>query len=115
MTRSLAVDSSNDIYVGPNGNIAVAVDLEAVKHACAAAAKTQLGEMIYAVDQGLPNFEVIWNGSPNLRQYEAALRENLLTVPGVVGIESVTISSAGGEVAYTVVIQTIYGTGTLNG
>lgn len=114
MTRTLAVDQSNDIYVGPDGNIAQATGLTAVLQACAEAAKAQLGEMIYAVDQGLPNFDALWNGSPNLRQYEAYLRANLLTVPDVIGIESVTIAQAGNAVVYTVVIQTIYGNGTLS-
>lgn len=113
MTRTLAVDTKNDIYVGSDGNIAQATGLLAVLQACEEAVKAQLGEMVFAIDQGVPNFDVLWNGSPNLRVYEAYLRANLLAVPDVTGIESVTIANAGGVVTYAAVIQTIYGTGTI--
>ena len=115
MTRTLAVDDNNDIFVGADGNIAQATGLQAVLFACEHAAKAQLGEMIYAVDEGMPNFQVVWNGSPNLRQFEASLRATLLAVPDVTGIASVEIDASGAALVYQATIQTIYGTGVING
>jgi hypothetical protein len=115
MTRTIAVDSNNDIFVGPDGSLAIATAREAVLHCCAQAAKTQLGEMIYAVDQGLPNFGAVWNGAPNVGLFEAYLRRNLQAVPDVVSVDSVTIDATGGALIYVATIQTIYGPGAING
>lgn len=115
MTRSLAVDSNNDIYVGADGSLAVATARDAVLHCCAQAAKTQLGEMIYAVDQGLPNFETVWDGAPKIGLFEAYLRRTLQGVPDVTGVDSVTIDAAGGVLTYVATIKTIYGSGAING
>ena len=114
MTRSLAVDSNNDIYVGADGSLAVATARDAVLHVCAQTAKTQLGEMIYAIDQGLPNFEAVWNGAPNLGLWEAYLRSNLQAVPDVISVDSVTIDATGGALTYVATIKTIYGPGVIS-
>lgn len=114
MTRTLAVTSNNDIYIGADGSLAVATARDAVLQACQQAAQTQLGEMILAVDQGLPNFEAVWNGAPNVGQWEAYLRRNLVAVPDVVGVESVTIDATGGSLTYTATIATIYGPGVIS-
>lgn len=115
MTRTIAVDSNNDIFIGPGGSLAIATAREAVLHCCAQAAKTQLGEMVYAVDQGLPNFGAVWNGAPNVGLFEAYLRRNLQAVPDVVSVDSVTIDATGSALIYVATIQTIYGPGAING
>lgn len=115
MTRTLAVDTNNDIFIGIDGSLSIAAARDAVLQACAQAAKAQLGEMIYAIDQGLPNFEAVWNGAPNLNQFEAYLRRNIEAVTDVTGVDSVTITSAAGVLSYVAVIKTIYGPGLLNG
>lgn len=115
MTKTLAVDTNNDIYLGADGALALASDLQATLQAAQQAAQTQLGEMEYAVDQGLPNFAVVWNGTPNRAQFEAALRRALLSVAGVKGISELTISTADNALRYTATINTIYGAGAING
>lgn len=115
MSRVIAVDSKNDLYIGPDGSLATATDLEAVMQACQQAAQTQLGEMIYAVDQGLPNFAAVWNGAPNLSQFEASLRATLLAVEGVTAVVSLAATRAGNKLTYQATIETIYGLGALNG
>lgn len=111
MTRSLAVDSTNDIFIGADGSLTVATELAAVIHMCAQAAKAQLGEMIYAVDEGMPNFDVVWNGVPNPGQFEAYLRRTLLAVTDVISVDAVTIEAQGASLNYTATITTIYGSG----
>lgn len=113
MTRTLAVDSSNDIFIGPDGSLAVSTARTAVLHLCAQAAKAQFGEMIYAVDEGMPNFDVVWNGSPNVGQFEAYLRRTLLAVADVISVDAVTIEAQGASLIYTADITTIYGSGTV--
>lgn len=115
MTRVLAVDSNNDIYISATGSLATATALTATMQAVQQAVQAQLGEMMYAVDQGVPSFQTVWNGAPNRSQFEAYLRRTILAVPNVTGIESLTISRANNKLSYVAIIQTIYGPGVLNG
>jgi hypothetical protein len=115
MTRTLAVDDTNDIFIGPDGALSVVTDLQAVLFACAQAVQAQLGEMMLAVDEGMPNFQTIWNGAPNLVQFEAYLRRTLTAVEGVNSVETVTIEVGGRALRYVATIATIYGPGVVNG
>ena len=81
--QTLAVNAQNDIYIGDDGNIALVFNLQGTLQACAHSGKTILGEMIFAANQGLPNFQLIWVGVPNLQQYETAVPATLLAVYGV--------------------------------
>lgn len=115
MTKTFAVDANNDLYIGADGSLAVASDLHATLQAAQQAAQTQTGEMEYAVDQGIPNFAVTWNGAPNLAQFDAALRRAILGVAHVTGIQELTIATADNQLRYSATIVTDYGVGVLNG
>lgn len=115
MTRTLAVDANNDIYLGPGGRLAVVTGLDAVLLLCAHAAKTLLGEMVLAIDQGLPYFQALWSGAPNIPVFEAAYRQRILAVQDVTGIVEVTFTVQGSVLSYAATISTIYGTGVVNG
>lgn len=115
MTTVLAVDENNDLFIDAEGALALVSDLPAVMQAAAHAAKTQLGEMIYAVDDGVPNFDTIWNGSPNTTQFEAFLRRVLMSVEGVTEITELTTAVADHVLSYQATIKTIYGIGVING
>lgn len=110
---TLATDTSNDLYLDAQGYIAVASDLQAVLQNCEHAVKTMLGECVLDQQRGLPNFTVIWNGNPNVNQYDAALRKTIRAVSGVVDIRSLNVRLSGEKLIYNAVIKTIYGTGEL--
>lgn len=113
--RVIAVDSKNDLYIGHDGSLAIATAKQAVLQAAQQAAQTQLGEMMYAVDQGVPNFAAVWNGAANVSQFEAYLRRTLLAVDHVTGIRDLTISVGGNKLSYVATLETDYGPGVLNG
>lgn len=115
MTTTLAADGNNDLFVGPGGSLAVASGINAVLQVCANAAKTLRGEMIYAVDQGIPYFTVVWNGTPNRVQFEAFLRRALLAVAGVEDVVALTSRVSGGVLSYDVTVKTSFGIGSFNG
>jgi len=115
MTITLAVDDLNDLFIGGDGALAVVSELEATLQACEHAAKTQLSEMIYAVDAGIPNFATVWNGSPNKSQFEAYLRRTLLAVENVTEVPELSTVIANHVLSYRAVIKTIFGTGVING
>lgn len=112
--RSLAVNSKNDIFIGDDGALAVAKEIQAVKFSSGQASKAQLGEMMYATGLGLPTFDVVWNGSPNPAVYEAWLRRTLLNSPGVNEVRSITVSVSGDALKYSAIIITDYGEYVLN-
>lgn len=114
MTRVFTVDENNDLIIASNGNLSISTDVAAIMQACAHAAKAQLTEMVLAVDQGMPNFQTIWNGSPNTIQFEAYLRRQLLAVEGVIDIVSIDTTVSDNILSYTAVIQTVFGQGTIN-
>lgn len=115
MTRLFAVDENNDIYIAKNGRLAMADGLPAVLQNIEHAVKARLSEMVLAVDRGIPFFETIWNGSPNIGQYDAALRVAVLRVEGVLRIDSISFNRNGSSITYTMVVETIYGGVVSNG
>lgn len=115
MTVTIATDSINDIYVGADGNLALASGLQAALQDAEHAAKTLRGEMVLAVDQGIPYFQVVWSGVPNVSAFEAAMRQALLAVPDVLEVVSLSTVRLGATLAYEAVIRTIYGIGSING
>lgn len=115
MTKVFTVDANNDLVIAGDGNLSISTELEATLQACEHAAKAQLAEMVLAVDQGVPNFQTIWNGAPNVTQFEAYLRRQLLTVVGVTDIVSLETTVSNNILSYTATIATIYGEGAING
>lgn len=115
MTRIFAVDKNNDLYINEQGMLAINTGLQSVLQNCEHAAKAQLNEMVLNYDQGVPNFQTIWNGSPNIAQFRAGLRRAILAVEGVTNIDSLEITVSNNVLSYSAIIATIYGPGILNG
>jgi len=109
------VDSDNDMFVGPDGNIAIISGIDAVKQACEHVMKTMLTEMVLAYNQGLPNFQTVWVGAPNIQQFEAASRSSLSAVPNVIQVVEFDTIVLNNVLAYTATIQTSFGDVVING
>jgi hypothetical protein len=110
---TFAVNDKNDFYLNSIGNLAFAYDLTAILQQCEQAAKTLLGEMVYHTNDGLPYFQTLWVGVPNIAQYTSALRRAFVSVGGVLEVVSLlTSQGADNDLSYTAIIRTIYGTGT---
>lgn len=105
----------DDIYLDRRGNISISYDLDAVLQACAQAAQTVLGEIIFDVNQGIPFFQTVWNGIPNFQQYTASLRLAFLNVSNVVEVVSLFTNQVDNELQYTAVIRTTFGSGGISG
>jgi hypothetical protein len=115
MTQTFSANDDNDIFIGGDGNLAIASGLEATLLACESATKAQLGEMILATGLGIPNFQAIWVGVPNYAIYRSYLVRTILSVDGVQSIESLELTPQDDTLQYTIVIKTIFGTGQING
>lgn len=112
---TFAVNANNDLYLDKYGNIVIVEDLTAVLQICQQVAQVRLGEIALNTDEGIPFFETVWNGVPNIAQFENALRTAFLNVTGVLQVVSLGAVQEGRNLNYTAVIQTIYGTGAISG
>lgn len=115
MTQTFSVNAQNDIYLNKAGNLSLSFGLEAVLQDCSQVAKVLLGEMVLNTNSGIPYFQTVWNGIPNIQQFTSALRSAFLGVPDVVEVVSLITSQTDNVLSYTAVIRTIYGSGGLSG
>ncbi len=109
MTQTFGTNSNNDLYIGSDGNLVVDSGQQAVEDACATATKMQLGEAIYQTTLGMPTFQSVWNGVPNLAVYENYLRRTIQAVEGVVRVVSIDVAVANNTLAYRATIESQYG------
>lgn len=115
MTVTFGCNENNDLSLGDDGNIIVLAGENAVATACANVSKARLGEEVLSINGGLPFFQAVFNGTPNLAVYEQYLRNAILTVPGVVRITDLTLSVSVGVLSYKATIESQYGTVFLEG
>jgi hypothetical protein len=115
MTQTIATNESNDIYIDLGGRLNLVSGENAVLNACATASKLQLGEAIFQINKGIPNFQAVWVGVPNIPIFEKYLRDTLESVDGVNKVISLTAQSNSGILSYSATIESKYGRVFLNG
>lgn len=106
--KSLALDEKHDLALAGTGNIGIATGINAVKQNCETAMRAQVSEMIYAMQDGVPTMETVWDNF-NPVQFEASARRTLSGVEGVVRVEAFYMRLDGDTLYYEAVIRTIYG------
>lgn len=111
--KTFATNQNNDLYLDASGNLVIIEGLEALMQTINERVTTMLGELVLQTDRGMPNFDTIWNGSPNIPQYNSVLQNAILSVDGVTDVVSITNIFRDNILYYRAVIQTIYGTGAL--
>lgn len=107
LTQVLAVSAdTNDLYLGPDGNIVVFSGIEAIVQACKTACQTQLGECVLQQGQGLPNFQLIWVGTPDYALWQSYLENTILAVDGVNSVSEIQLSVSNNTLNYSALIVT---------
>lgn len=104
---SIALNANNDIYIGPDGNLAFVTGVNAVQQDCVCAMQAQLGEMFLEPTSGMPNFDDVWQ-QKNIPKWTAIGRATLVSVPGVTKVESFIVTQNGNQLNYVATIQTEY-------
>ena len=113
--QTFAKNEKRDLYLDDRGNIAISSNLQACIEACENSVSTMLGEQIYQTNQGIPAFELIWNGVPNYKQAEIAIRTILETVENVIEVTEFNYTVAESNIfSYNATIKTTFGIGTVN-
>lgn len=112
---TLDTDQNNDLIRIPNGNISLIRGIQATGQVAEQYAKAIRGEMIYKFDEGVPVFEVVFGTNLQIFQFEAAMRERILSSPNVSAIRSFEATQDGDVLRYTATIETVDGLTTING
>lgn len=112
---TIASNDNNDIYLDTSGNVAMRRDLAACIQSCREVSQTLLGELPYAQSRGVAFFDVALVPNPPLGLYESQLRKQLMTVPGVIKVQSIAFNIDGPRLAYEAKIKTIYGEEIIRG
>lgn len=115
MPTMFAVDENDDLYLDAAGNIAIVTGLEAIKQWAEHKTKTQLGELVLAVQQGVPNQQTVWDGNPNVPQFEAAVRSILLQIPDITDVINFETRQEGKIFKYTTTLVTPLGNVAIHG
>lgn len=106
---TLQSNSRNDIALNAAGNISTISGIEAIAQTCKEFMQARLGEMFLNADQGIPFVDIVWDGSPNVAQFEASGRARLLQVPGVLEVTQFDARQVGDVLGYTATIRTDLG------
>ena len=117
MTGIALDETTNDIYLDNEGNLALCKDIEAVKTAVSCATKTNYGEIVLNTRLGIPYFETIFTAHPDIELWKSYMKEAILSIPKVLGISyfKTYIDYKKSLLKYAVVINTEYGTEEING
>jgi hypothetical protein len=113
MTQSFGFNSSNDIYLNSSGNLQVDTGLQALIDVCLNVSRALLGEMVLTINNGLPYFQAVFTGNPNLAIFQAYLISALNNIDGVNSVQNVNLSLNANVLSFTATIDTIYGPATL--
>lgn len=107
MTTTIAENANNDMYLGSDGNIAFVSGVYAVAQLSASRVEAQRGEMIYALDEGMPTRETAWDVF-NPAAFIAAARAIITDTPDVTAVPTFVLQQTDNDLTYTATIQTIY-------
>ena len=113
--RSLASTQKNDLLINPDGRLSVVSGVPAVEVVARSHMQTRRGEMIHAIQDGIPFDPVAWAGTPNIPQFEAAARQRLRAIPGVREIVSFDARMDGDALHYTTTLLTDFGEVAISG
>ena len=115
MTRTFLATESNDLGRDHAGNLAILRGAAGITQVARQAMQTRRSEMLYDQPDGIPFDILVWEGSANIAQFEAAGRRRLRQVDGVRDIISFEATMAGDTLKYVAVIQTDLGEVSVTG
>jgi hypothetical protein len=114
MSTIFRIDSNNGFRLD-GGMISRASGIEAVAINCQHEVQTILGEDPFRKEKGMPNFRTVWNGTPDILQFEFFLRKTLLAVQGVDRVSNFKAEVVENILTYSINIETSFGSEIISG
>ncbi len=108
------IDTNNGFKL-TSGTINRVTGIDAVVINCQHEAQVIQGEDPFNQTRGMPNFDTVWNGNPNLIQFEFNLRRVLLAVANVDSVSNFQSEIVDNVLSYDIDINTPFGTDTVSG
>lgn len=112
--RTFLSNQKNDLILNGIGNLEIVEGINAVSQTSRQYMQTRRGEMIHDILSGIPFDLLVWNGAPNIPQFEAAARVRLRQVPGVISVQSFEVKMIGDTLDYVTTLNTQSGEVTFN-
>lgn len=111
---TLGVDSTNSIHLNNLYSLVILSGKEALAQTLGQISKSQLGEMPYNQQEGIPYMDTVFQ-QRDFILFETAMRAAFLNHPEVNYVISFDMSQDGDQFNYTAQVDSIYGTITVNG
>ena len=115
MTKVLAENSNNDLFVQPNNQLGVFLDLDATVQLCKTVIETQRGELQYDTTRGIPTSSTLWAGVAEQSRFRFYCIEALRAVSGVQEILRFDTELVDDVLEYVAIIKTDFGTVEVRG
>ena len=113
MARTFQANANNDLFIGTDGNLSIVTGINAVLQGCQEAVETLRGELVFFPTEGVDYENTVWDGGPNIVEFDRQAQAEILKVNGVVRVIDFESSISGDTLTYTAQILTSFGTGTV--
>lgn len=113
--RTFLSTQTNDLALNMGKSMEVISSIEGIAQTARQYMQTRRNEMIHDMPEGIPFDITVWQGTPNLAQFEASARRRLRQVPGIRDILSFEATMSGDTLQYVAVLQTDLGEVSING
>ena len=114
MPLTFQTNSSNDLFIGADGNLAIITGIDTIVQQCEEIMETLRGELIYDKTRGIDYQSTLWDGAPDLVRFERQARNQLLTVETVTQVRNFETTITNDILSYRAIIDTTLGTGTIS-
>lgn len=112
---TIAINSNNDIYLDGNNNIAMKKDINAIADIVLNKVRTNLGELQFNIDLGIPYFTTIFTSTPNFDLWQKFVEDSALSLNNVTEIVDFNKTIQNNTLTYSMTINTNLGVITVNG
>lgn len=112
---TIAINSNNDIYLDGNNNIAMKKDINAIADIVLNKVRTNLGELQFNIDLGIPYFTTIFTSTPNFDLWQKFVEDSALSLDNVTEIVDFNKTIQNNTLTYSMTINTNLGVITVNG
>lgn len=112
---TIAINSNNDIYLDGNNNIAMKKDINAIADIVLNKVRTNLGELQFNIDLGIPYFTTIFTSTPNFDLWQKFVEDSTLSLNNVTEIVDFNKTIQNNTLTYSMTINTNLGVITVNG
>lgn len=111
---TISTGKNNDIYLNGLNNLAMSEDAQGLANVVLNRTQTATGELQYDLSAGIPYFTTVFSDSPDLQMYEAFMRQDALSTPGVERVTAFSIDVSNNILTYKINLSTVFGEVTVN-